>query len=131
MFVCMFVVWNVSLLDLEAEGVYSENVCYGKPWTGFITKPTTYINYMKNHLDDNSYAILMDSDTMFSGVSSVAQLWNKYDCILKKSEPGNARRDVVMSTETSCWVGQYCKWSVEGSWMHACLWCAIALHLSV
>lgn len=98
----------MSLTDLEREGVYTKNVCYGKPWTGFITKPTTYINYMKEHRDDNSYAILMDSDTMFSGISTVAQIWNKYDCILKKYLPENRHREIVMSTETSCWVGQYC-----------------------
>jgi len=96
------------LLDLASEGVHTENVCYGKPWAGFITKPSTYINYMKELNGPENHAILMDSDTMFSGITTAAQIWNRYDCILKKQLAENSHREIVMSTETSCWVGQYC-----------------------
>lgn len=110
------IVWNISLFDLRKEGIITKNVCYGKDWNGFITKPKTYIDYMSNIISDynnvnnskNYYAILMDSDTMFSGISSVKQIWDKYDCILQKQLQENKFRDIVMSTETSCWVGQYC-----------------------
>ena len=47
----------------------------------------------------NLYAILMDSDTFFSGAISSSIIWNKYDCIRKNNE------DLVLATETSCWIG--------------------------
>jgi hypothetical protein len=42
----------------------------------------------------------MDSDT-FWAVGDVATIWNKYDCC-------RGSKDMVLSTEMSCWVGRYC-----------------------
>ena len=78
-------------------------------WSGFIVKPREYVQYMTKEYKklqqesagngDRLHAILMDSDTLFSGISSVSQLWNKYDCIRQG-------KDLVLATETSCWVGK-------------------------
>lgn len=42
----------------------------------------------------------MDSDT-FWAVSDVDTIWNKFDCV-------RGSKDIVLSTEMSCWVGRYC-----------------------
>ena len=59
----------------------------------------------------NLYAILMDSDTVFS-VSDISELWNKYDCAIetanKYNNPDKLHKNILMSTETSCWIGQFC-----------------------
>ena len=96
--------WNVSLWDVQQEGIVTKNACSGRPWNGFITKPKIYLEYMMEQVrthKNEQYAILMDSDTMFSGLTSVSQIWNKYDC-------ARHDKDILMSTETSCWLGQYC-----------------------
>ena len=108
---CFFIVWNVSTYDLRKQGVVVKNICSkGVSWEGFITKPTQYLAYVESQLKDldasegsQLFALLMDSDTLFSGVTSVATLWALYDCVLQGGRP-----NVVVAAETSCWVGQFC-----------------------
>lgn len=82
------------------------NVCYGKEWKGFLTKPSTYLRNLEEIVSDpanantKNYALLMDSDTMWA-TNSLSRLWHKFDCARKS-------KDLVVSTEMSCWIGQYC-----------------------
>lgn len=121
------IVWNLTASDLYAQHIQIHNVCSGVSWAGFITKPKQYAKYMRKEIElvsnhsqtDNPhmaspkllYAILMDSDTIFS-VSSVDELWNKYDCAMETANqfnnPTNQKKDILMSTETSCWIGRFC-----------------------
>ncbi len=83
------------------------NVCTGRNWGehGYLTKPLIYLDYvrqLRRHSTAASpiYVILMDSDTMWA-VNDVSTIWNKFDC-------ARGTKDVVLSTEMSCWVGRYC-----------------------
>mmetsp|Transcript_21946 Transcript_21946/g.36750 ORF Transcript_21946/g.36750 Transcript_21946/m.36750 type:complete len:377 (+) Transcript_21946:48-1178(+) len=99
--------WNVTSEVLRINhGINMTNVCSGQNWGkyGFLTKPLIYLDYI-NQLKTlpNSHLvhiILMDSDTFFS-VMHPQKIWNKYDC-------ARGGKDVVLSTEMSCWVGRYC-----------------------
>ena len=88
-----------------------KNVCKGGNWgkMGFLTKPLTYFSYLKSILHeinlkginiDLIHVILMDSDTFWS-VSHSKKVWNKYDC-------ARGNKNIVISTEMSCWMGRYC-----------------------
>jgi hypothetical protein len=83
------------------------NVCKGMNCgtQGFLTKPLTYLKYIKslpNYGNDNnmSHIILMDSDTFWAD-SSISSIWSKYDC-------ARHNKPILLSTEMSCWVGRYC-----------------------
>lgn len=100
-------IWNVTGAALRQEGIPMENVCKGQQWGmhGYLTKPLLYLNYIKRLLLESSSpelvnVILMDSDT-FWAVDNVQTIWNKFDC-------ARGKKDVVLSTEMSCWVGRYC-----------------------
>lgn len=80
------------------------NVGRSQAWNGFITKPTLYLAHMRKLINDippeklkDSYAILMDSDTMWA-TNAVATIWDKYDC-------ARGDKDLVISSEMSCWIG--------------------------
>lgn len=100
-------IWNVTGGYLRERGIHMKNVCKGENWGkyGFLTKPLIYLDYIKSlmqlpnpHLN---HIILMDSDTFWS-VQSPQKMWNKYDC-------ARNGKNVVISTEMSCWVGRYCQ----------------------
>jgi len=101
-------VWNVTGHQLRTRGrVHMKNVCTGKNWGehGYLTKPLIYLSYVRRLKRISSeaapiYVILMDSDTMWA-VNDVETIWNKFDC-------ARGQKDVVLSTEMSCWVGRYC-----------------------
>lgn len=83
------------------------NVCRGQRWEGFITKPVLYLEYIKEILKKTEknkqsliHVLLMDSDTLF-GTTDVETIWYKYDCVRQNKE-------IVVSTEMSCWMGRYC-----------------------
>ena len=90
-----------------------ENVCKGHPWGGFLTKPLLYLAWLKTlplktDKGGDNHVILMDSDTFWSvpetengSDSGITSIWNKYDC-------ARQGRDVLLSTEMSCWIGRYC-----------------------
>ena len=84
-----------------------KNVCKGENWGkyGFLTKPLIYLDYIKTLLIKPDahlmHIILMDSDTFWSA-QSAKKVWNKYDC-------ARHNKNVVISTEMSCWVGRYCQ----------------------
>ena len=42
----------------------------------------------------------MDSDTFWSA-NDMHTIWDKFDC-------SRGNKEVVLSTEMSCWVGRYC-----------------------
>jgi hypothetical protein len=100
--------WNTTGFALREQGVTMSNICSGKNWGshGYLTKPLIYLDYL-NKLAKLStaeapiYVILMDSDT-FWAVNDVATIWNKFDC-------ARGKKEVVLATEMSCWVGRYCK----------------------
>lgn len=100
-------VWNISGVDLRKDGLSMENVCSGVQWGlhGFLTKPLRYYDYIQSILQkhenkDNVYIILMDSDTFWSA-SDANTVWNRFDC-------ARAGKQVIVSTEMSCWIGKYC-----------------------
>jgi hypothetical protein len=78
-----------------------ENVCYGKSWfpLRYLTKPLLYLEYLKR-LDDDAYVILMDSDT-FWAARDIKSIWEKFDC-------ARGEKEILLSTEMSCWIGRYC-----------------------
>lgn len=101
--------WNVTGYDLnKRERLGMRNVCTGRNWQqmgGFLTKPLLYLEYIKS-LPKRSpqqggvYIILMDSDT-FWATSSLTSIWNKFDC-------ARGDKEMILSTEMSCWIGRYC-----------------------
>lgn len=101
-------IWNVTGHDLRTkDGLNMKNVCYGENWGkfGFLTKPLLYLEYLKSLPQVTAkggkvYTILMDSDTFWSA-KSLQTIWDKFDC-------SRGQKDVVLSTEMSCWVGRYC-----------------------
>ena len=100
--------WNTTGHNLRNDGVVMKNVCTGKNWgaNGYLTKPLIYMDFVKslNILSTEQspiYVILMDSDT-FWAVDNVQAIWKKFDC-------ARGKKEVVLSTEMSCWVGRYCK----------------------
>lgn len=84
------------------------NVCANLNWRklGFLTKPLNYLGFAKKILQKQSSAredsliIFSDSDVFWS-VDRVDDILQKYDCIR-----GNT--NIVMATESTCWVGRYC-----------------------
>jgi hypothetical protein len=100
-------VWNVTGVTLRQQGVHMENVCKGQNWGahGYLTKPLLYLGFIKRLLSESKNpslvnVVLMDSDT-FWAVDKVGTIWDKFDC-------ARGGKDVVLSTEMSCWVGRYC-----------------------
>jgi hypothetical protein len=101
-------VWNVTGVSLRKQGIEMKNVCSGRNWgaNGYLTKPLLYLDYIRSLLSAAPEpalvnVVLMDSDT-FWAVNDVSTIWNKFDC-------ARGDKDVVLSTEMSCWVGRYCK----------------------
>lgn len=99
--------WNVTGKELRKKGITMENVCRGEHWGahGFLTKPLMYLKFLRRLPTVSSrggsvHVILMDSDT-FWATNDVSAVWNKYDC-------ARGSKEVVLSTEMSCWVGRYC-----------------------
>lgn len=94
--------WNVTGWSLKNEGLRMVNVCSGENWgkLGFLTKPLRYLSVLKDLKKENTHAILMDSDTYWSAMS-VGHIWENYDL-------ARANKNLVVSTEMSCWVGRYC-----------------------
>jgi hypothetical protein len=81
------------------------NVCKAHKWEGFLTKPLLYLEWIKSlpiksARGGENHVILMDSDTFWSP-SNTNDIWKKYDC-------ARNNKDILMSTEMSCWVGRYC-----------------------
>lgn len=107
-------VWNVTGNLLQRGGLSMINVCKGENWgmLGFLTKPLLYARFLKQFLTHPNakkmHAILMDSDTFWS-VASVGQIWANYDC-------ARDGKDLVVSTEMSCWVGRYCNQTDIDRW---------------
>ena len=108
--------WNVTGHPLRSlEGLSMRNVCTGRNWgaNGFLTKPLLYLEFLKSLPKKNArgglvYVILMDSDTFWS-TNSVQEIWRKFDC-------ARGTKDMVLSTEMSCWVGRYCTESDLKRW---------------
>jgi hypothetical protein len=99
--------WNVTGEPLRQQGLPMINVCKGKNWGehGFLTKPLLYLDYIRSLPAKSSkggevHVILMDSDTFWS-VRDISSIWAKFDC-------ARGTKDVLLSTEMSCWVGRYC-----------------------
>lgn len=102
-------VWNITSLRLRQNNrVFIVNVCKGKQWGqyGFLTKPLIYLDAIRrlpkiNKNGGEIVVLLMDSDTFWS-VENIDQMWNKYDC-------ARENKDIVISTEMSCWIGRFCQ----------------------
>lgn len=84
------------------------NVCAKLNWKalGFLTKPLKYLNYARTVLQDTASSqdehliIFSDSDTFWS-VDEVEKIFQRYDC-------ARGGKELVMATESTCWVGRYC-----------------------
>lgn len=100
-------VWNITGQKMRNNGVFMKNVCKGHNWGehGFLTKPILYFQYLQSLVLSRDYGkthvILMDSDTFWSS-DTVTKIWNRYDC-------ARNHKDMLISSEMSCWVGRYCK----------------------
>ena len=94
-------VWNATGLSLRSNGLTMINVCRGLDWGlhGFLTKPILYNKFISS-LPSDAYVILMDSDTFWSA-NDISLIWNRFDC-------ARNTKQVVVSTEMSCWIGRYC-----------------------
>ena len=103
--------WNLTGEALRSQGVSMINVCKGENWGkhGFLTKPLIYLANIKNLIQQYAsngaaeqllHVILMDSDTFWS-VNDLRKVWNKYDC-------ARGAKNLLVSTEMSCWIGRYC-----------------------
>lgn len=105
--------WNVTGWNLKKEGLPMVNVCRGENWgkLGFLTKPLKYLSFLKDISKLNSHAILMDSDTYW-GATSIEHIWKNYDL-------ARSGKNLVVSTEMSCWVGRYCVQSDLDRWYHS------------
>lgn len=99
--------WNATghLLRTSPNSIDMLNVCKGKRWEGFLTKPLLYLRWikglpLKSSRGGDNHVILMDSDTFWAS-NDLGQIWNKYDC-------ARGDKHMLLSTEMSCWVGRYC-----------------------
>ena len=101
--------WNITGHALNrVAGLPMKNVCTGRNWQqmgGFLTKPLLYLDYIKSLPKESAqkgdvYIILMDSDTFWAS-SSLKSIWNKFDC-------ARGDKELILSTEMSCWIGRYC-----------------------
>jgi len=106
--------WNVTGEYLRNDGIHMKNVCKGENWGkyGFLTKPLIYLEYIKSLISlpnsEQYHVVLMDSDTFWS-TQTAQTVWNKYDC-------ARQGKNVVISTEMSCWVGRYCQQADLDRW---------------
>ena len=105
--------FNVSSLHFRSN-LEVRNVCVGvQKWhrLGFFNKPLHYLKYVDTILEKQKtfdptlpptrvLVLLMDSDTFWS-IESLEELYLKYDCV-------RGSKDLVVSTETSCWTGKLC-----------------------
>ena len=98
--------WNVTGYGLNMrEQLAMKNVCSGRKWDGFLTKPLIYLDWIKSlpkvsRRGGKVYVILMDSDTFWAS-DSLPKIWNKFDC-------ARGDKEMILSTEMSCWIGRYC-----------------------
>lgn len=99
--------WNLTGNALRTQGVSMSNVCKGENWGkyGFLTKPLIYLSNLNRMMRETPvysdlHVILMDSDTFWS-VNDIKKVWNKYDC-------ARGEKNLLISTEMSCWIGRYC-----------------------
>ena len=98
-------IWNATGHALREQGVTMLNVCYGKLWEGYVTKLYYYLEHIRSfprisRTGGRLHVLLMDSDTFFSA-DEVRSIWERYDC-------ARQGKDLVLSTEMSCWVGRHC-----------------------
>jgi hypothetical protein len=106
-------VYNVTsqnlLRNAKLEGnLIITNVCAKLNWKalGFLTKPLKYLDYARKvsketaSSKDEHLIIFSDSDT-FWNVDSVEKIFQRFDC-------ARGGKDLVMATESTCWVGRYC-----------------------
>ena len=96
---------GVKYPAVESWPLPMTNVCKAHAWGGFLTKPLLYLEWLltippQNDQGGDNHVILMDSDT-FWAANDLTSIWNKYDC-------ARAGKDLLLSTEMSCWVGRYC-----------------------
>jgi hypothetical protein len=96
---------STGITSLQSLPLEMKNVCKGRAWGGFLTKPLLYLDWIKglpmtSERGGDTHVILMDSDT-FWATNDLTSIWNKYDC-------ARNGRDLLLSTEMSCWVGRYC-----------------------
>ena len=104
--------WKGSAGTLAAdENVVMEALGAGLDWDKLrhFTKVSLYLNFVLKSLQtektmgrdmNSSYAILMDSDTLWSQ-PSLSSLWERFDNV-------RGNRSIVVSSETGCWMGRFC-----------------------
>lgn len=102
--------WNLTSIHLRVKNnITMINVCQNIEWKNkLLTKPLTFHAYVNNLILEQSratstdliYVMLMDSDTYWA-VNDVSDIWNRFDCAREDKE-------MLVSTEMSCWMGYYC-----------------------
>mmetsp|Transcript_23917 Transcript_23917/g.35107 ORF Transcript_23917/g.35107 Transcript_23917/m.35107 type:complete len:380 (+) Transcript_23917:25-1164(+) len=106
-------VWNQSLTQLRSDHNVRVNILQArwdsKSTTKFLAKPLSYlaaVNAVKTEETragrnvNDAHVILIDSDTLWTN-PTVHDVWRKYD------EARNGK-ELVVATETNCWLGRYC-----------------------
>ena len=106
-------VWKWTTYNLRHEEGVTVKVVQA-PWNSrstekFLTKPKNYLNHVKEAMEiekrsgrnvENAYAMIVDSDTLFSNPTA-NDIWQRFECVRQG-------KDLVVATETNCWLGRYC-----------------------
>jgi hypothetical protein len=97
-----------SLIKENNPNIYvsqtGKNIAWGNET--FFNKPKNYLAHLqmimnqKDFEPSTTYAVLLDSDT-FWVTKSVKEIWKRFDCIRNN-------KSIVISTEFSCWMGNFC-----------------------
>jgi hypothetical protein len=99
-----------------AELIRINNICKGKKWHGFMTKPLLMQEYLQQHMteEDRRMALIMftDSDSVFNSFAfTYPEVLQTYD------EAVQGSGDVLVSVEPNCWVGGKCT-AEEVQWLY-------------
>lgn len=105
--------WNKTSVPLRNARIPIINACLGEDWKEYryFTKPVMYRRianflfqfYQSSATTDSMidlHLLLVDSDTFWT-VSRVDEIWTAYDF-------ARGEKDLVVSSETTCWIGDYC-----------------------
>lgn len=78
------------------------NLCTSIKWEGFRTKIQTYHQYLSLHCNSSAFThvLITDSDVFWSA-RSLRHIWQNYDC-------ARQGKDLVFSSESSCWLDRPC-----------------------
>eukprot|EP01041_Mallomonas_annulata_P006473 gene6473-13072_t len=109
--------WNISSeYFTRVENISRINACTGKSWAKyrFLSKPIFYRDILQTLIANSTnisqeYVIMMDSDTIFRSNITLSEIFSKFDKI-------SAGKNIVISSEMSCYVGSRCSSKEVSTW---------------